>query len=1204
MNDVLKFGKKLFTFSVVAMTLAWSLGVSALVPAVAHAEGECPVLVAGDLVRLTGNSAVFMLNTSFKRLYFPNSEVFHTWYSNFDGVNVLTQTCFNAYTAADSAPYGVGFRPGSVMVKEEVNNTVYAVTPMGVKVALPSEAVATSLYGANWATKVRDINSAWWTTVYPTVGTALTSAVPTEGMLVKKAGSDATYFVKTGKLSLVSGTLGAATASVQTVSDTVFNTLEEVATGSVTSATILDTLANLGQGSSVPVTGGNLNVSLSASTPTSTNLPNGSAFNEVLKLNFSAGSTGATINGLTLKKGGYFANTGISGVDVVDANGMRHGNVASSINSDNEVVLLFGSNPVTVAANSSATLTVRVNLAAGSTASTLQMGLGVVNTTASVTGLLPVWGNSFNVVDGAQSIATATIDVQPIGGAANTNLNADPDNFQEVTKFRISEGASKEDLKLYGLSLYNYGNAAATDYKDVQLVAVDGTVVATAQPSGQDVVFDLSSAPYVIAKGQSKDFTVRMKIVSGTTRTIQLVVYNDYDLRVKGASTGAFVLPTAATNSIDTTFPIGDATNYNLVTIASGTLSFNKDVTSPSASLTPGASNVVLAKYYAKPTGENMELRKVNFGITQTNSALTGNVYVKVNDATVWSGAASDFAVIGTTYSKTLSTYPTLVAGQNSYITVEGSVPSTATSGVSYVVQDFDITEVKRLISNSIITDSTIAVNPTDGNTLQVNAVALSGKTLSTPVAQNIVAGTNDFTFANIQLDAQSSGEDVRVASLIISNAGTGTTTNISNLELFDGVNVLPTSNSTATGAASTTFTFSTPLVVTKGTIKTLTLKADVTAGTSLTHKFVLYSVSATGKTTGTTASVSVSGSGQAMTLVGAGAVTLTLQSGTSASPSQVQTVNVATTDGTYFAFKVNAQNEAIKLRTLKLTAAGTALSSNDIVNLRLYKDSSATPFATASEMTCSSNTCTYTWTATDNLLSDVVVPGTPITIYAKADIGAAGIANLGHDFAFSIAATSTDFVGVGDATQSAFVVTGAPTVSVKTHIVPWSVEVVGFSPTSVSTVGLGSGINVGEFQVVNHGTGQIILVTSTFTNSGSATDTMDWILQGSVDGGSSNDASVSLGAAATSTQSTWGTLGSTASINGGSYRYLTIKTDAAGVNNDTHHWSVNALGSLLYSVTEAQLGYDENHDGDQSDTIENLYVSGTPALAVVTAKT
>ena len=45
-------------------------------------------------------------------------------------------------------------------------------------------------------------------------------------------------------------------------------------------------------------------------------------------------------------------------------------------------------------------------------------------------------------------------------------------------------------------------------------------------------------------------------------------------------------------------------------------------------------------------------------------------------------------------------------------------------------------------------------------------------------------------------------------------------------------------------------------------------------------------------------------------------------------------------------------------------------------------------------------------------------------------------------------------------------------------------------------------------------------------------------------------------------------------------------------------------LGSLLYSVTEAQLGYDENHDGDQSDTIENLYVSGTPALAVVTAKT
>ena len=33
MSDVLRFGKKLFTWSVVAMTIAWSVGLSALVPA-------------------------------------------------------------------------------------------------------------------------------------------------------------------------------------------------------------------------------------------------------------------------------------------------------------------------------------------------------------------------------------------------------------------------------------------------------------------------------------------------------------------------------------------------------------------------------------------------------------------------------------------------------------------------------------------------------------------------------------------------------------------------------------------------------------------------------------------------------------------------------------------------------------------------------------------------------------------------------------------------------------------------------------------------------------------------------------------------------------------------------------------------------------------------------------------------------------------
>jgi hypothetical protein len=53
MTNLLKLGKKIFTVGVVATTIFWSLGVAALVPAVANAatETDCATLMAGDLVK-------------------------------------------------------------------------------------------------------------------------------------------------------------------------------------------------------------------------------------------------------------------------------------------------------------------------------------------------------------------------------------------------------------------------------------------------------------------------------------------------------------------------------------------------------------------------------------------------------------------------------------------------------------------------------------------------------------------------------------------------------------------------------------------------------------------------------------------------------------------------------------------------------------------------------------------------------------------------------------------------------------------------------------------------------------------------------------------------------------------------------------------------------------------------------------------------
>ena len=90
------------------------------------------------------------------------------------------------------------------------------------------------------------------------------------------------------------------------------------------------------------------------------------------------------------------------------------------------------------------------------------------------------------------------------------------------------------------------------------------------------------------------------------------------------------------------------------------------------------------------------------------------------------------------------------------------------------------------------------------------------------------------------------------------------------------------------------------------------------------------------------------------------------------------------------------------------LKATGTALVQNNLKNIRLYAQSGTGPlgstaaFATTNQFSsCSSNVCSYTWTATDNLLPAVIDPSTPMTIFVKADIQGENTAKLGNDFYF-----------------------------------------------------------------------------------------------------------------------------------------------------------------------------------------------------------
>jgi len=231
-----------------------------------------------------------------------------------------------------------------------------------------------------------------------------------------------------------------------------------------------------------------------------------------------------------------------------------------------------------------------------------------------------------------------------------------------------------------------------------------------------------------------------------------------------------------------------------------------------------------------------------------------------------------------------------------------------------------------------------------------------------------------------------------------------------------------------------------------------------------------------------------------------------------------------------------------------------------------------------------------------------------------KADVAAGGSSILGNNFKFMIASSTADIATKGSVTAGTTATkTGTPAASGISYVVPQSVAISAVSPLSAVDVGTGSGQTVAVFKITNNGSAPIYLAstTMTFANGGSASTSLTFDMSASGMGGGQSDVSVDYPTSTTGTTGASSTLAfdltaisaANRKIDGGSWRYVTVKTSGAAANNNTFQFSVSALGNVLFGVDEADLGYTGNSDSDISDVIYGLYVDGTPALGSVTAK-
>lgn len=913
--------KKLFVIGLVVAMGAMSLGAVLAVPAQAAS--------AGDLIKMAGNPAVYYLGSNNKRFVFPNANAFFTWYDDFSSVKTISKTELESYSLGGNVTY----RPGTHLVKVTTNPKVYAVEP-GAKLRwVNSEATMSALYGSQWTKKIDDVPDPFW--VNYTEGSDITSATYPTGSLVKESGSATVYYIdgSTKRPVTDAGMTGNRFNNAHVVTA---SSLASYTAG--TSITAYESaIAAVDGSTAAPTTSstGTLTVALASDTPASGTVVAGATNVKFTKVNLSATGGDVVIDSLQIKRLGLAQDENFSNVYVLDSAGSMHDN-EKTLSSTHTAYI---TKDMTIANGTTKTIYLAATMAASATINSgevASLGISEVNVkgNATVIGTLPIGGNAMTM-NSTISIGTvtptdgglATTATKPVGTANYT--------FSSV-KLTVN---SIEDVQLEKIRFYQSGTAADSDLANLKLLMDGATLATVSQPTDKYVDFDLSSAPVSITKGQNKTFELKGDIINGSSRTIDFEVYNKADILVKGKTYGFYINPAYTATSA----PYW--TNAYPTTVSTGTLTVSK-ATLSSTNIAEGGQQQNLGAFFFNAQGENIIITQMIMEVTTSTSPTTG----EITNLTVYDESGAVIAgpqdkVDAATDTVTFTDTFTVPSGIHKY-TVKGDLDSNF-SAEATVRMDFNTPDAK-ITAKGETTNNTVTPAPTTeitSDTMTIKTADLNVSTSASPAAQTVAKGTTAFVFANFVLDASQSGEDIKVTQMAIKHSSSAANIhdNITGITLYDGATALNTpvsgEGSTTVSAATSTITLTNPLIISKGSAKTIVLKGDVSgsAATDSTHQFGLQtanSIVSYGVSTGNSVTEDVTDSlGQTMTVTAGGTLRLS-NSGSNPATGLV----IADSTNVMGVFNAEALYENIEVQKF-----GFTISSGDDDNiawLQLYDGS------------------------------------------------------------------------------------------------------------------------------------------------------------------------------------------------------------------------------------------------------------------------
>lgn len=522
MTDAVRLGRRAFTIAVVGATIAWSIGLAAMLqPLAAHGAS------AGDLVK-GSLPAVYYYGGDGKRYVFPNPKTYNTWYSDFSGVMTLSDSEIAAIPIGGNITY----RAGTRLMKIQTDPRVYAVELDGVIRWVESEAVASALYGADWASRVDDVADVFFTDYTPGTSLADASMYPA-GSLVKNAADPDVYYIAAGGVKRWVDPAAMAgnhfwDANVLTTSQNL-SVYSDGANIASTDSVLVDSSQ---QGGVVTTpSGGGLTVSVSSATPAPTTAAQGASSVGLTAWDFRAGSGDVTVTSVETKRFGVGATTDFANCYLYDsASRLTDGR---TVNSQTQVITFSGLS-WTIASGATSTLWLKCDIATapgtGSHGFQLASASAVTSDASSVAGTFPASGNVLTI--GSASAGTLTIDAT--GTVPNPTLGQ---TDAEIGRFTVA--AATEDATIQSMIFRIDGSVRGADLTNFKLKQGTSLLATTASTTadGKYVKFVLDDA-FVLENGFTRTMSITADIGGDASRTIGIRAEYPADITAIGSIYG------------------------------------------------------------------------------------------------------------------------------------------------------------------------------------------------------------------------------------------------------------------------------------------------------------------------------------------------------------------------------------------------------------------------------------------------------------------------------------------------------------------------------------------------------------------------------------------------------------------------------------------------------------------------------------------